>query len=226
MGRAASNPGRQLGVRAALATPFLNEGQLLGALSIGSYQDIVRFTHEDAEVLELLGGLATATLVRLEATEQLRELAATDARTGLANRRHATALLQHLFSLARRVGAACSVALLDLDHFKQVNDRHGHAAGDAVLRRLGELLRQSFRAEDVLARWGGEEFLVGLYSSDKADAIGRLSLLLTELSRKWFSGERGATFQVTFSAGVAEYPVDGGDLEQLQRAADVALLRR
>jgi diguanylate cyclase (GGDEF)-like protein len=147
----------------------------------------------------------------------------TDPLTGLANRRKATEALERLFSLAGRNGVPVSVAILDLDHFKQVNDQHGHAAGDTVLRRLGELLTQSFRTEDVTARWGGEEFLVGMYGSTKADGARRLTALLQGLRGESFAGDGGESFTVTFSAGVAEHAADCSDLEALCRAADEAL---
>ena len=118
-----------------------------------------------------------------------------------------------------------SLALLDLDHFKRVNDRYGHPIGDEVLRRIGQLLARSFRGEDVVARWGGEELAIGLYDSDKAATVERLERVLGQLREETFAGPDGATFHVTCSAGVAEYRADGETLPDLCRAAGAALYR-
>jgi len=112
--------------------------------------------------------------------------------------------------------------MLDLDCFKQINDQYGHAAGDAVLRRLAQLLR-SFRGEDVVARWGGEEFLVGMYGTTRTLAVHRLAELLERLRRERLRAADGTTFRVSFSAGVVEYPTDAVDLQSLYAAVDQAL---
>ncbi len=152
-----------------------------------------------------------------------QSLAETDPLTGLRNRRTSTAALSHLIRLAERLERPLSVVELDVDHFKKVNDTHGHMAGDVVLRRLGDLLKRSFRGEDVVARWGGEEFVIGLFGMDRDGGIDRMSDLLGRFRAETFEDAEGREFQVTFSAGVAQYPADGADLESLYGAADEAL---
>jgi diguanylate cyclase (GGDEF)-like protein len=169
--------------------------------------------------------LTTRIANRLERTRLLRQLAETDSLTGLANRRKAGQSIGQLVRLAARHGEPLSVALIDLDHFKAVNDRHGHAMGDAVLRRLSELLLRSFRGDDVVARWGGEEFLVGTYGMSRADAVRRLNDVLERVRAERFGDPGGERFEISFSAGVAEFPLDGADLQDLCRAADQALYR-
>jgi diguanylate cyclase (GGDEF)-like protein len=126
--------------------------------------------------------------------------------------------------LSDRFSEPLSVTLLDVDKFKAVNDTHGHAAGDAVLRSVGEYLRREFRGNDVVGRWGGEEFLVGLYGMTGADAVRRLTDMLERFNREVFQGAE-STFRVTFSAGVAEHGIDGSDIDELCEAADEALYR-
>jgi diguanylate cyclase (GGDEF)-like protein len=92
--------------------------------------------------------------------EAMRTLAGTDALTGLPNRRAMGERLERAIALSARTGQSLTVALIDVDRFKAINDRHGHAAGDAVLRQLGEAMRLQLRASDVVGRWGGEEFLL------------------------------------------------------------------
>ncbi|MGE5658126.1 MAG: response regulator [Actinomycetota bacterium] len=173
--------------------------------------------------------LVTRILNRLERSQLLRQQAETDPLTGVANRRRSTQDLSQFLRLADANHQPLCFALLDLDCFKQVNDRYGHATGDAVLRRLGELLAKAFRSEDVVARWGGEEFVVGMYGLSKYDGLERLTDFLTEWRAEEFTAFNGTRFRVTLSAGIAEYPTDvivshsGGILHTLYQAADGAL---
>jgi diguanylate cyclase (GGDEF)-like protein/PAS domain S-box-containing protein len=161
----------------------------------------------------------------LEANLQLQQLAGTDVLTGVANRSRGEEMLAKYLSLARRHGRRLSFTYLDLDHFKHVNDRYGHVAGDTVLRRVGQLLACSFRGEDIIGRWGGEEFAVGMFGMAKTDAGPRVANLLAAFRRERFVGPENETFRVSFSAGVAEYPTDGDEVGELYRAADEALYR-
>ncbi len=169
--------------------------------------------------------LVTRLLNRLERTQLLRSWAETDALTGVANRRKSLQDLGQLLRLADRYSQPLCFALLDLDRFKQVNDLYGHAAGDSVLRRFGELLMRTFRSEDVVARWGGEEFVVGMYGMSRDNGIKRLLEFLEHWREQLFSGAGGQPFHVSFSAGVVEYPQDGSEVQTLYRNADAALSR-
>jgi diguanylate cyclase (GGDEF)-like protein len=133
--------------------------------------------------------------------------------------------LTRLLRLADRQKHPLSLAILDLDRFKQVNDRYGHEMGDRVLNYFGNLLKQSFRLEDVVGRWGGEEFVVGLYGMSKFDGVKRLTEILQRLQQETFTTGDGRVLQVTFSGGIAQLVEDGTDLQALYRAADAALYR-
>jgi diguanylate cyclase (GGDEF)-like protein len=153
----------------------------------------------------------------------LRMEADMDVLTGIATRRRGIEGLDRYFRLAQRQRVAMSVAIVDLDHFKMLNDRHGHVIGDIVLRRVAGLLASRFRGEDVVARWGGEEFLIGMYTMSKEGAARRLEQTLETLRREGFeAGDERV--HVTFSAGVAEFPADGDDWPALYRVADAALM--
>lgn len=160
---------------------------------------------------------------RLERVRLQRSLAETDALTGVPNRRGSEEVLERFLRLAAGQGEPLSVGVVDLDSFKAVNDRCGHAVGDEVLARVARVLQKRFRAEDVVARWGGEEFVVGMYGMDKADGVQRLAEALEVLREETFTPPQGEPFHVTFSAGVAEYAADGHDLQSLYRAADAAM---
>jgi diguanylate cyclase (GGDEF)-like protein len=169
--------------------------------------------------------LIARILNRLERSRILHRFAETDELTSLTNRRKSIQDLERLLSLAERQHQPLCFMILDLDNFKRINDKHGHEAGDRVLCRLGEHLKQSFRREDVLARWGGEEFVLGLYGISKEQGVKRLTDFLDTWRQQKFLNGNNQTFHVTFSAGVAEYSQDGANLQELYRAADAALYR-
>jgi diguanylate cyclase (GGDEF)-like protein len=160
---------------------------------------------------------------RLERFRLYRRLADTDPLTGAANRRKAMDTLERLRGSADRYEETLSVAVLDLDHFKSVNDDHGHLAGDDVLRSLGARLRDAFRGQDLVARWGGEEFLVAMYGMRRGDAVHRVAEVLEAQRAVIYRDAAGGSFRITFSAGVAEYRHDGDEIHELFRAADEAL---
>ncbi|MGC9526046.1 MAG: response regulator [Limnospira sp.] len=161
---------------------------------------------------------------RLHRSRLWRNLAEVDTLTGVANRQKSSQDINRLLRMAGRQKQPLCFAILDLDHFKEINDRHGHATGDWVLHRFGELLQRVFRKEDVVGRWGGEEFAVAMYGTSREDGTRRLETVLEQWGLEVLILE-GTPFSVTFSAGVAQYPDDGRDLQSLYRSADVALYR-
>ena len=144
-------------------------------------------------------------------------LALVDVLTGLPNRRHAEVTLDAQFAAAAR-GRKLVVVLFDLDHFKQVNDRHGHEAGDTALRAFADILKRNTRRMDLSARFGGEEFLVVL-----TDIELRQVLILANRVREDIRAQRFDWGQVTVSGGAAEYQDGMGSYEVLVAAADHAL---
>jgi diguanylate cyclase (GGDEF)-like protein len=169
--------------------------------------------------------LIARILNRLDRTRILRKLAETDGLTGVTNRRKSIQELSRLLRLAERQNQCLCFMILDLDHFRQINEQYGHDSGDKVLSKLGELLKQNFRSEDVVARWGGEEFVLGLYGITKEDGAKRLTVVLENLRQEQFVSFNGTPFQVTFSAGVVQYPQYGVDVQTLYHAVDQVLYR-
>jgi diguanylate cyclase (GGDEF)-like protein/PAS domain S-box-containing protein len=160
-------------------------------------------------------------LVRLR--EQLRQQASSDPLTGLANRRQFTALAETELARARRHGDDTALLLIDIDHFKAVNDRFGHPQGDAVLCRVGELLRDSVRAGDCAARVGGEEFAVLLPRTQLMSACLLAERLRTGIATNGPMLRNGEC--VTVSVGLACCGSGALTLEQLYAAADALLYR-
>lgn len=193
----------------------------------GVLERLVSFVPTPVKVaVGLLGALlAIAAFVAWRTRRRLRTAerrAATDALTGLPNRRSAEEVLARLVAAAQRNGRALSVVLFDLDHFKAINDNHGHATGDEALRTAARATRDALRASDHVARFGGEEFLVMLPETGRDDA-----LLVAENLRAAIAGVavEGTEKGVTASFGVAVYPGNGASAEELVVAADQALYR-
>ncbi len=168
----------------------------------------------------VLTGLTYAyEYAREQAEQQLRETAATDALTGLPNRKRLREVLEHVAEQSRRLGTGFSLLGMDLDHFKSINDQYGHDVGDQVLCRLGEILRGRLRSIDTPARWGGEEFFVLLPGTDASGARHIAETIRAELARLPVEIE-GNPVQVTISIGIAEFPADGNAVSELLVCAD------
>jgi|SRR5713226_9647789 len=155
---------------------------------------------------------------------RLAELAITDPLTGLFNRRHFEEILRSEVQRIGRYGGNCSLAMIDLDFFKNYNDTLGHLAGDALLRELAALMRGHMRISDVLARYGGEEFGLIMVNTPKDEAILAMERLRALVEEYPFRGGAIQPFgRLTVSVGIASCPSDGVDYEELVRKADGAL---
>jgi diguanylate cyclase (GGDEF)-like protein len=191
-------------------------------------RDLERRSREAAEQdRQRLANLNRALEAKIAETEllhaKLREQALRDALTGLHNRRYLFEVAPGLIELARRQGTALAFVLLDIDHFKALNDVFGHGGGDAVLQGLAQLLGQHLRRSDVLARMGGEEFVIVMPDVDTEAAVASAERLL-ELFRNLRVPYRSKELpRCTFSAGVAAFPEHGDSLEQLVRVSDKAM---
>ena len=175
------------------------------------------------EERELYATLQVA-LGRHAIERHLREQVIVDSLTGLHNRRFLDEMLPIEFSRARREGQPLSVVMLDIDNFKQLNDKHGHEAGDQVLKCIASTLRGAVRASDLVFRYGGEEFTLVIPDADARSAAQKMRSICATI-RESAIGYRGARLTFTLSAGVAEMPATGGTPEGLLRAADAALYR-
>ncbi len=159
------------------------------------------------------------------AREALREQATHDALTGLLNRRALLDSLERGLARSRRETSPLSVVLLDLDHFKPVNDTHGHNAGDLVLREVAARLRHSLRGADAVGRWGGEEFLAVLPGCDLAYTTQVAERLRADMAAATVALRGGRTVTVTCSIGCAGTADGAVSVEELIATADAALYR-
>ncbi len=154
--------------------------------------------------------------------EKLRELASIDDLTKFLNRRQFLASLDDEFTRALRFGFPLSVALIDVDHFKQVNDRHGHPIGDFVLRALAQRCRRVIRRDDIVGRLGGEEFAAAFIETDMREALSTAERLREEVAAEPFDVGH-AKLSVTVSIGVATRQAHETDTSELLWFADRAL---
>jgi len=155
---------------------------------------------------------------------RLRDQVSHDSLTGVFNRHYLDAALPSLLQLSRQSATPFSMVMIDLDHFKQVNDRHGHAVGDEVLINFCTLARESLRGSDIVGRYGGEEFYLALVGCGTAATQQRIESLLAAFRALSVAAREIDLGGLTFSAGVAVYPEDGTDVRTLVACADRRLL--
>ena len=154
-------------------------------------------------------------------SQRLLQLATSDPLTGLFNRGYVDDRLAMELSRAQRYGKALTLAVIDADHFKALNDTHGHTAGDAVLKKLAGMLRGSFRQSDTAGRYGGEEFVVILPETDIETACRKVDALRDRIASTPIDLRgHGKSVRVTISAGLASFPQDGADAAELFATAD------
>ncbi len=206
-----------------LVLPLLLHEQPLGTLILGAkrrgaFGDHVRPT------LEVLASHFAVSLANARMVRKLEELATTDGLTGLLNKRAMLEAATQKTAAAARFHRKLSVLVVDIDFFKKVNDTHGHDVGDVVIKGLADVLRRHKRTTDLVARFGGEEFVVLCEQTDERGAMLLAERIREELGKTTFHADAGQTpVRVTCSVGVATFPEAGGSWETLFKSADEAL---
>jgi two-component system cell cycle response regulator len=221
-----------LATTSALVLPFSLRGERAGVFFLRTGEGDPPLGESDlrfaARVVEAAASAIEKALDREESRrreEEMRRLAETDPLTGLLNRRALGARLHHEVERASRYGTVLTCVMIDIDHFKLANDRHGHQAGDRILAQFAELLRREQRSVDVVARYGGEEFVVLLPETGSAGARLFAERVLRRVHNAAF-GEAETPVPITVSLGLATFPDErAGDAESLLRLADRNLLR-
>ena len=193
--------------------PLLFKGRSLGVLMAVASADRP-LTDDDGALLSEFADRGAVALANAHLFQSLLESATRDSLTGLPNRRELERLLARELERSSRYGEIFSLALIDLDEFKALNDTKGHAAGDALLRQAAATIREVGRASDVAARLGGDEFALLLPETNQFEAAALCERLRTKLE---------ALAGVSLSWGVAEYPMHGANASRLLRTADAAM---
>lgn len=201
--------------------PLVSGSDFLGSVTVifgeeGAINDYER------NALNTTARMAATSIANANLHRRVEQLATTDGLTGLHNHRYFQERLSERIEEARRHPTRHTLLLLDIDHFKQVNDRYGHPVGDEVLKALAGLLKSSIRNVDMAARYGGEEFVVLLANTRREGAVKLADRIRKAASRLKFEAE-GKTFKITVSMGIAAFPDDAKGKSSLIERADQAL---
>lgn len=220
-----------LGVFTVLSLGLIMAGMVMQDPRIDPRLELIRFVLAAGTLPAVSGVAYYVSKMRNRLVEQknelahalalLQEIASRDELTRLVNRRHMQQRLEQEASMQLRSSEPFCLALIDLDHFKRVNDLHGHAMGDQVLKEFAEAAQQAMRVTDVLARWGGEEFLILLPNEQPGSALAAISRIEAKLLTNQHA-EGASGLSVTFSAGLTDHPA-GEPLHETLERADQAL---
>lgn len=212
------------GARSELAVPLVWDRQVVGVLNVESKRPNA-YSQADVNLLTTVAEQAASAIGNARLYQQTQRLVVTDAQTGLYNYRHFQDRLTLVLRDAQLTGQPFALIMMDLDHFKQCNDTYGHPTGDAVLRQTAAILQESCRQNDLIFRYGGDEFAILLPNTNGEAALKVGERIRDQLARFPFTTRSGRPLDVplTVSLGVASYPRDGINGVDIVLAADRAL---
>jgi diguanylate cyclase (GGDEF)-like protein/PAS domain S-box-containing protein len=206
-----------------LCIPILAQGETLGILHLQATEQSPNLESFDLSLKNTFAGQVGLSIANIRLREALRTQSVRDALTGLYNRRYLEEVLEREVRRAARSAQSLGILMIDLDHFKNFNDTHGHDAGDAVLRETGQFLARGIRAEDFVCRFGGEEFVVILPTADMNSTQARGERLRSKMRELAVMYQGRSLGMITISVGVASFPQHGTSPKELMAAADAAL---
>ncbi len=216
---------KEQGVTSCVFTPFHPKRNVVGFIGVFSFNN-KQFTIHD---LTLLRNVAAPTALLIENAvlfDRTKILAMTDSLTQLYNRRHFEDNLHMAIADAEKKGLKVSLCIADVDFFKHYNDLNGHQAGDIVLKKIAQILKQSVKGSDIVGRYGGEEFIIIFPETDKNYAVKICETIRTKVKEYEFYNEKAQpNNDLTISFGVATYPDDAKNADVLIKQADLALYK-
>jgi diguanylate cyclase (GGDEF)-like protein/PAS domain S-box-containing protein len=208
-----------------LCIPILAQGEALGILHFQATDEVPTLADSELSFKTTFAGQVGLSVANIRLREALRSQSIRDPLTGLYNRRYLTEMLERETRRSVRGEQSLGVLMLDLDHFKKFNDTYGHDAGDTVLRETASFLSRSVRAEDIVCRFGGEEFVVILPTADLEAAYARAERIRSKLHELAVLHRGQSLGMITVSVGVAALPLHGTAPNDLLAVADAALYR-
>ncbi|MBZ5514800.1 MAG: sensor domain-containing diguanylate cyclase [Acidobacteriia bacterium] len=213
----------QTDTRSVVCVPIKGREKILGVIELVNCLGRESFRAADIPILKSLADYAAIALENARYVQRIHELTITDDCTALYNARHLNFVLDAEIYRSTRYGYEFSVIFLDLDHFKQVNDTHGHLVGSKLLWMIGDLIKGHLRLIDYAFRYGGDEFVILLPQTSKQNALMVVRRLKSLLNSSVFFTDEGLNITVTASFGVAAFPGDGRSRRELLRMADEAM---
>jgi diguanylate cyclase (GGDEF)-like protein len=208
-----------------LCIPILAQGEALGILHVQATDETMPLGEAELSFKTTFAEQVGLSISNIRLREALRTQSIRDPLTGLYNRRYLEEMLEREIRRAVRSEQSLGILMLDLDHFKTFNDTYGHDAGDTVLREAGTFLANSIRAEDVVCRFGGEEFVVILPTANLEASRARGERIRSKLRELIVLHQGQSLGVITVSVGVAALPTHGTSARELLQAADAALYR-
>ena len=209
----------------AVAVPLYSDDRIMGVMATYRRDTTNHFTPEDLETVVFLAEQGGVALENVRLHEEAQRLSLTDGLTGTWNRRYFQMQFRQVLATATRFERPFSVLMLDLDHFKDLNDTHGHQRGDAILIEFSQRVKHNLREVDTFARYGGEEFICLLSETDEEGARTTGEKIREAIRSQPFGSLGDEPVGVTVSIGVASYPTHGSSFHELVEAADRALYR-
>jgi len=206
-----------------LCIPIMAQGQAIGILHFQATDDAPALGDAELSFKTTFAGQVGLSVANIRLREALRSQSIKDPLTGLYNRRYLTEMLEREIRRSVRAVQSLGILMLDLDHFKKFNDTYGHDAGDTVLRETASFLTKSIRVEDIVCRFGGEEFVVILPTADLNAAHARAERIRSKLRELTVLHQGQSLGMITVSVGVAALPEHGTSPKELLEAADAAL---
>lgn len=211
--------------KSLLCVPIKSKDQVVGVIELVNKTTGEPFSKEDLDLLLRLVDLTAIAIERTSLYQKMTELAITDDLTKLFNTRYLNRTIEVEIHRASRYNTSVSLIFMDIDHFKNINDRYGHLIGSKVLVEIAQLLLKSLRSVDIVARYGGDEFVIVLPQTTPDYAIQIAERMRKSVEQYTFLKKEGYSLRLTASFGVASYPESAKTKEELIRLADEAMYR-
>jgi len=204
-----------------IIAPLICQERVVGVLNLSDKMGESGFVSEDMTLVELLGQLIGASIGNIKLFEKMQRQAMTDGLTGLANHKRLYEILEKELWRSRRYGGQMSLIMVDIDNLKQINDRHGHRAGDKVIKKISSKIKECIRQIDTAARYGGDEFAVILPNTSLSEAVVVAERMLGAVGNSTITWKK-EQIPLSISVGLGEYDADSS-AEDITSGSDEAL---